>query len=232
MKSIASIFAIVALLVFTGTALAWQPDISQKCVDGTSITTVTLHADTDKSEYSLDGENGPWTAYENGDKIEVKGSATLWQRQKNEKDEDSEKKSESKWQYLKTEIVGLDCPKPTTPPVTEPPVTQPPVTQPPVTQPPVTQPPVTQPPVTEPPTVPPSASPVPSAVPSTVPSVEPSVVPSVEPSVPPTPVVVTPEPELPQTDTASGSGWGSGFPLLLVAIALFTTMLLLRAPRR
>lgn len=110
MKRILSVLAslgLVALMLgFTaGSALAWNPDVSQQCVDGTSVATVTLHADAKHSQYRLEG--GAWTDYENGDKITVDGSATLDQRQRNSNDDE--------WSKITTEIVAIPCSTPTPP---------------------------------------------------------------------------------------------------------------------
>jgi hypothetical protein len=114
MKRIIIMFAAIALLTLSaaGTAFAWNPDTSQKCVDGVSVTTVTLHAEMRHSDYRLDG--GEWVAYKDGDKIEVEGSATLDQRQRNN--------SEQEWDKITTQIVAIDCETPPPPTPTPTPV--------------------------------------------------------------------------------------------------------------
>jgi hypothetical protein len=113
-KLFALIAAVMLVMGLAGTALAWQPDMSQECVDGASITTVTLHADTSPSEYSLGGNDGPWTEYKDGKQIKVEGSATLWTRQAKQDDKDATDKPERpRWEYQGPfEIVGMSCPKP------------------------------------------------------------------------------------------------------------------------
>ena len=117
MKRLLTMFAAVALLALSaGTALAWSPGVDAKCVDGVSVTTVTLHADAKHAQYRLDG--GTWTDYKDGDQIKVEGSATLDQRQRNDSDQE--------WDKITTQVVAIDC---ETPPPTEEP-TPPPTKEP------------------------------------------------------------------------------------------------------
>lgn len=218
MKSIASLFAIVALLVFTGTALATQPDPDHKvgiCHRTASDTNPYVYIEVDEAALSpghLDNDDpGHKPTYWKSDGT-FRGVA--------------HKDGDPKDDYLaKSEA---DCndfvptPSPTATPVVP---TATPVVP--------TATPVVPTPTPVVPTVPPTTPPVtpsPTEVPSVVPSIEPSVVPSEVPTE--EPITASPEVILPETDTVGGTG-GGGFGLVLLMLAAVAgTAMLVRAPKR